>query len=471
MTQTTPQTRDPQTADTHSLDRRSSRRPNPSDGDPRGTARRLPVRRVLPVGILAVAIVGFVILRATGPETPAPQAQERQWPVAAIDVAPSRQTPAVVLFARVQHPAVQTLTTRIDGDVVTLPVRPGQRVAAGDTLIELDPRDAEDRVTQRLADLEDARAALDLELGRRRNDERAATREREQVAIAARALERAEDLRRRQLASDDDVDQARNALESARLRLEAREQALRDAPARLRQIEARIARAESALALAQRDRDATTRRADAAGRVLSVDVAPGDTVRANATLMRLLPDDGLELVATLPNRVVAPVRAALASGTRLDVFEATGRTRLATLDRIAAEVKPGETGVRAFFAVDPEAAARLLLDETLSVRLELPPVDDALRIPREALFDGDRVFLIVDGRLHAQPVEHLGDARPLDRTIDTPSDGGARAILVRPLTAPADHHRPAPHEPFRILTTRLPNAAEGLAVRVVEPRP
>ncbi|MFN4262203.1 MAG: HlyD family secretion protein [Thioalkalivibrionaceae bacterium] len=423
--------------------------------------------------ILGIAILGFIALRATGPEAPAPQVQERQWPVAALEARPRAEHPDIALFARAQHLGIQTLTARIDGDVIDVPARAGRRYAPGDLLVQLDPLEASDRATQRNADLEDARAAIAIDAERLRNDERAVRREREQVAIAERALERAQDLRRRQLASDNDVDQAQNTLETTRLRLEQREQAIREAPARLRQLHAREARAASALELAQRDLAATSVRASVDGRVLAVEAALGNAVRSGATLVRFLPDAGFELVATIPNRAVETVREALARGERLAAYRVTGgmpeAQPIAHLERLAAEIRPGETGLRAFFTVERAQADRLSLDEHLSVLLQLPRVDNVVRLPREALFDNDRVYAIVEGRLRSLAVERVGDARttaPLTSNTGEPPTASTSAavtgseVLVRlPESAP---------ENARLLITRLPNAIDGLAVRVVE---
>jgi hypothetical protein len=116
------------------------------------------------------------------------------------------------------------------------------------------------------------------------------------------------------------------------------------------------------------------------------------------------------------------------------------------LARLAGEASgEGVTGLFEFTASNRS----LRVGQVLTVELELPTVDDAVAIPRSALYGNDHLYRIRDGRLERVRIERLGAAADTD-------DAGQSLLLVR---------APALSAGDRIATTQLPNAVDGLKVR------
>ena len=64
-----------------------------------------PILKILvPVLILSAGVGAFTILRATKPEQPAAQVQERVWRVEVMEVQPRTLTPELTLYGRLESP-------------------------------------------------------------------------------------------------------------------------------------------------------------------------------------------------------------------------------------------------------------------------------------------------------------------------------------------------------------------------------
>ncbi len=407
-------------------------------------------RSILPVLILALAVAGFMVLRATGPEAPPPEASERTWPVRGIVAKPGVHRPDVLLNGRSQSAQTARLRAAVEGEIEAVPAREGQRVEAGETLIRIDRNEARLRLDQREAERRELEGALESERLRARFDREALQRERELLMIAERGLQRARDLRDRQLGSESDVDAAHERLQQAHLTLVNREQAVADAPMRLAQAEARLSRTRAAEEQARIDLDRTDVRAPFAARIVEVEVATGERVRMGDALLRLFALDDLEVRASIPEAFLPRIDGLLRGGVHLPARATVGGHEIETeLARLEGETRTGDAGMRGVFEVR-SGGERLPLNRFVELRLELPEEADSLAVPFEALFGRDRVFRVVDGRLESLQVERLGDF------ID--ADGNTLALIRSDAIRAGD----------TLIATRLPNAVDGLRVEVEE---
>jgi multidrug efflux pump subunit AcrA (membrane-fusion protein) len=273
------------------------------------------------------------------------------------------------------------------------------------------------------------------------------------LQIAQRGLDRARDLRARDLGSDAAVDDAQRSLEQARLAVDARDQAVADAPSRLAQAQAREARIRAAVERANLDVDRAEIRAYANVRVAEVHVSRGERVRVGDPLMRVYSLDELEIRASLPEVVLPRITRLLAEQQPLPAeASVAGQSIRAELARLAGETRDGEAGLSALFRVT-EGARDLPLNRFVNLQLILPEEPDSVAVPFEALYGRDRVYRIVDARLQGLQVERLGEI--------TDAEGRTRALIRHPDLASWDV----------LVATRLPNAVDGLQVEVEMNKP
>lgn len=403
-------------------------------------------RKALPFLILAAAVLGFLVLRATGPTAPVPETSERVWQVRGVSVERGVFQPTLELYGRTSSPDEAVLRTAVDGDVQAVPARAGLVVEAGSLLVRIDPSETRLLLDQREAELREAEAAIESERLRAEADRRTLQREQALLQIAQRGLDRARDLRTRNLGSDAEVDQAQRTLEQARLAVDAREQAVADAPSRMAQAEARRERARAAAERGRLDLDRTQVRASVPARIVEIHVSPGERVRPGESLLRLYPLGDLEIRASVPEWVLSRLSKLLEQGYPLKAeAEVAGQTIRAELDRLAAETRPGEAGISALFRIT-EGAANLPLNRFVNLRLSLPQEADSVAVPFEALYGRDRIYRIADGRLQGLRVERLGEI--------SDADGHTLALIRHPDLQTGDV----------LVATRLPNAVDGLRV-------
>ncbi len=392
------------------------------------------MKRLLPFVILALAVLGFMALKATRP-TPAPiAAKERVWQIDTLAVEPATLRPTLALYGRIEAPDRVRASSPVSGRVLEVLVRDGERVKKGQALARLDPRDLEPRVTQ-------ARGDVDREMVRARHDREALAQEQRLLRLAEDALKRAEDIQARKLGSQAATDQAREQLSRAQLAVNLREQAVAEHPSRLAQLQARLAEAD-------RDarRGAITAPFDA--RIGKVEVAAGDPVQPSQTLLTLYPSDAIYLRAKVPATQSEELREALTRGEQLVASaDFGGKPLRARLERLSGEADA--RGVDALLRLDDPTGVPT--GAFVNAVLERPAALDVVALPFSALHGGERVYLVEDGRLRGLTVTRVGELR-----ID-----GLPRVLVR---------APGLQAGGVLMTTHLPHAIDGLAVKPVSAR-
>lgn len=414
----------------------------PSSTSP--TPRPWLYRLILPLLILGLAVAVFMALKASRPEPPRAAPEERAWLVDSQVVEPARHHPVLTLYGEVANPDRLTVRAPLSARVASVPVENGSRVDADALLVALDQRDFQPVLDRARANLADLEAQIRETRASQESDQAALALEREIVANAETALQRNQDLRQRNLASQADVDAARDALSQARLSLNTRRERLATFEARLAGLQARRDAAAADVAAAKRDSERARVTAPAAGLVGPVEVTAGALVNTNAALLDFFPWAGFEVRALIPSSRVNTIAEALA-GNQPPRARVRGSGRPLHLARLAGEAS-GE-GVTGLFEFDqPDTALRV--GQVLTVELELPAVEDAIAIPHSALYGNDHLYRIRDNRLERVRVERLGAADS--------RDGEVRRLLVRAPSLSAGD---------RIAITQLPNAVDGLKVR------
>ena len=405
-------------------------------------------RIVIPV-LAIVAGIGVMTMLVQGQSERAPaEVEERAWTVAVAAVEPGTVTPRLVLFARVDSPRITHLSAAVTADVLAVDVLEGQRVRPEDRLLALDARDLRLVLAQRDAELAGLQADLEHEILRHRNNLTALEHEDKLLALAQAQVKRAQDLAERRLGTRADLDQRRGEEARQMLAVEQRRLALREHPSRRKQIEAKLAAARVQRSRAALNLERTQVHPPFKGRITEVFVSPGDRVRTGDRMLALFDTAMVELRAQVPLRHLPVVRAALERGQTLAARALVdGREIRAVLDRLTARIGSGSGSADALFRL-LEGSTWLQLGRTVELILDLPPVHDAVTVPREALYGTDRVFVLDGERMKSVEVERLGEVR-------THGDD-SRVIVRSPQLAPFD----------RMIVTHLPNAIDGLKVEV-----
>lgn len=403
-------------------------------------------RFLLAGAILGVGFGGFFLLNQSKPTVDPLPVTPTTWRVAATQIQVQLEHPEFRGFATVENPRQLLITSPLATRVTEVFVANGSRVQVGDPLLALYRPDAEARLQQALANLADVQSQLNQRTIADEKDEAALALDREALALLEAKRERVTDLRARGLASDEQLETARQAVVGQQLQINRRELTLATSRETRATLLAQRTRIDADVALAREDLKAMQPTAGATGVIAHLAVTPGDRVSANQTLMRLIPDDGYELRLSVPQTVVQAVQAALATNQVIEGQTHTGQPL--TVDRIAGLVN-ARTGAVDLYATLKSSNQHPVLGTVLPVRLVLPARPDLAVLPTDALYGGNTIYRIRDNQLEAIEVTTYGQR---DGTT------GTEILVASPALRSGD----------QVLISRLPAATTGLQVEVVE---
>lgn len=381
----------------------------------RKAARGILNRRIfkigLPMAFLAAAVAANAYLRATKPEVEAQPARERVWPVSIVEAAPAEETPEYHAYGAIMAGRELELRPLVDGritDVSDVLVEGGV-VHRGETLVSIDPFDFAIGVDARRAELAESRAKLS-EIEADVAAERAMLkRDREQVALSERDVNRRVALRKKAATSEKALDDSRFILSERRESVQVRRQMAERLAARASQQRARISLLEAWLRRDEKDLERTTLTAPFDAFVADVDVSVGQQVAKKDPLARLIDatrmDVRFHLSAREFSRLLAsdryqdrPVRVLWRLGDETREFEGT-------IERQQSEIDPTTGGIELYARIKGTGIDGPLRPGAF-VEVYIPdrPYPSVVSLPRAAVHADDTVYKVVDGRLAVQRV-------------------------------------------------------------------
>ena len=414
----------------------------------RGGGRRS--RWWLPLLILIVAGVAAAALIATKPRPDPVVVSERAWPVATTRVVRAAHRPSLTLYGRLESLWSSQLTAGIAADVVEVTVVEGDSVEKGTLLVSLDERDARLQLAQREAELQQAEARIASEIRRHEANMEALPRERRLLNLTRSEVSRLQDLVKKKVGAQSQLDTAGQAAERQAIALSDREQAVDEHAARLAEVEAARDRAVALRDQALLELERCRIHAPFNGRVAEVLVAPGRRVRVGDPLVELYDTDALIVRAQIPSRFLPAVRAAVDAGEKISVSGSVdGMVVRARLRSLAGEATGGTGGIDGLFQI-VEGGESVAQGRFVRLTLALPETAGLVALPHEAVYGTDRVYVVdEDGRMRARRVERVGELRDGDDTT---------RVLVRSSEL---------RDGEQVVVTQLPNALDGLLVNTV----
>jgi membrane fusion protein, multidrug efflux system len=324
------------------------------------------------------------------------------------------------------------VSAEVDGRVARLAHDLGDRVGAGDALIELDPEKLQYRAEAQKAALEQARARYGAS-----GDGDLPPLERvpavvstgAQLAEAEQQLDRAKNLASRNLLPRSDLDAAQTRFDTAKA---ARDAALASA----RQLRADIESQTSSLRLAQRNlRDAVIR-APFDGYVAERLVSQGQYIQTQAPVMRIVRLQPLKITAEVPEKFAPWIETGRELAVRVDAYPSQ------VFSGKVVRISPAVNLKSRAFAIEgevPNSDGRLKPGTFARVEITTDHVDRAVTIPAGAVqsrYGTNRVFLVQNGALVGREIV-LGD-RLADRVEVSQGLEAGTAIVATDVEQLAD---------------------------------
>jgi RND family efflux transporter MFP subunit len=360
----------------------------------------------------SLAIAGALALAVAGcSKSQTAQASNREGaakPVAAAVVQKDSVRRAVDVIGTLAAVDQVIISSEADGNVRGILADLGDRVTAGQVLVQLDNEKQQYSYEQQQAALArtlaqygapDPQHLPDIE---QTPDVQKANAD---FIQATRAFDRANELFKRTLVAQQALDDARTAVESSRASYNSSLQNARD-------LRASIQASEATMKLAGRQLRDTAIRAPFDGYVEKRLVNLGELVKVQMPVMAIVRLDPLKVIAEIPERMAPWITDGRPVELRVDAYR--DRTFTGKVTRISPAVN---TATRAFpfEAVVPNADAMLKPGTFTRVHIESGKVDDVLTLPYMALqyrYGVNRVFVIDGDKLtirELQVGERLGD--------------------------------------------------------------
>lgn len=358
----------------------------------------------LTLGLLLYAgqLVRGAVDDRLGRDNSGPPVRERIFSVNVITAVPGAEAPELVAFGEILSRRSLEIRAAASGTIVMLSehFEEGVQVAAGETLVQIDPtkaRYAMDRIANDVLDAqaEQRDAIRTLELA---HDELASAKS--QYGLREKAFVRQQDLQARGVGTAASVEIAELAQAGARQSVLASRRSLAQAEARIDQAQTRLERTKIALAEAQTDLDDTLIRADFSGTLSQVNAVQGGLVARNERLALLIDAQSLEVAF----RVSTPQYARLLDvddqlyqaevAVSLDVM-GTDLMTTGVITRDAAAVGEGQTGRVLYARLD--GARGLKPGDFVTVRVREPELDNVVRLPATAIDAASRVLVLGEG--------------------------------------------------------------------------
>jgi RND family efflux transporter MFP subunit len=358
-----------------------------------------------------VLTAGLALAAAGCSRTQTAQASKRDGdpkPVSVVAVHQASVPRAVDVVGTLAAVDQVTVSSEADGKVEKINADLGDRVRAGQVLIELDNEKQRYAYEQQQAALARALAQYGAPDPKHLPDIEQtpeAKRTQADLAQATQAYERASELFKRTLIPQQALDDAKTAVETKKANYDA---SLHNA----RNLRASIRASEATMKLAARTlRDAEIR-APFDGYVEKRLVNLGELVKAQMPVMAIVRLDPLKVIAEIPEKMAPWIADGRPVELRVDAFR--DRTFTGKVTRISPAVNPS-TRAFPFEAVVPNPEAVLKPGTFARVHVESGKVDNVLTLPYAALqyrYGVNRVFVVQGDRLAVRELqvgERLGD--------------------------------------------------------------
>ena len=405
-------------------------------------------RIVIPLGIIGVAVIIAVTLVISRPSATIRDSEEKSWIVSVTQANPQTLSPQIVIYGKVESPFVTRLTAAINADVKKVNVKEGQRVKKGEVLVQLNADDYTLQLKQRKAEADEIKAQIDSELQRYKNDLKALEYEQSLLELTRNELKRAQSLKQKNLSTQSLVDQTEQAVVKQQLAVNNRQLAVKDHDARSTQLKARATKAEALRDIAALNVKRSKILAPFSGKITNVKVSPGDRVKSGDQVVELYDHSTLEIRAQIPTQYESAIQEALSNANSIDGFALLNQKMVPiALERVSGKISQGSGGLDGLFRVK-QLNENLQIGRTLELKLSLPSIDNVIALPREALYGSNRIYRLVEDRLSALLVERVGEMQ---------DDNGTNFVLIKGEDISSEDN---------IITTQLPNAIDGLLVKV-----
>ena len=362
---------------------------------------------LVPIVLLAAGAVGASYLIRTKPRVEPSPPTERVWTVDAVAVRLSDVQPDIQLFGKIFAARQIQIRALVTGQVVKIHPNlvEGGLVRRGEVILAIDEFEYRSALKESEARLAEVRARIVEREARRLAETQALKRDREILAVLARDLKRARQLRKRGNISVQSLDKKRLELSRQQRAIVLRQNGIDAEAARLEQEKATIERLDVAVQRARYNLERTRVRAPFDGVFQNVTAQAGQRLSVNDRVGSLIDTGRLEARFHISDaqygRLTGTSQGVI--GRKARVIWRVGQRELvlnAVIARVGAQIDAASGGVELFARIeDREAAASLRPGAFVEVLIPDRVYARVARVPETVLHPGNVVYGVDDGRL------------------------------------------------------------------------
>lgn len=398
----------------------------------------LGAKLILPLIILVTAGLAYGVLKAAKPQPKAPKQVEKTWPVHSKKVKAETITPTLKLYGKTVPGRQVELRALVAGPIIkTGPaLKEGALVKKGEMLVAIDEFDYKGALTEARAFLQEAKAK-DAELTAAIKLEQESLKHAEtQLQLAEKDYERAAALAKRgtvtkKLADDRKVilSQRRQAVTNHQINLDLQTARHKGQTATIERLAWKVTQAERRLV-------ETKLIAPFNAYVKNVSAEIGRTVNVNDRIATLIDTNQIDARFILTDaqygRILTHEKTLLSRTVKI-VWQ-VGEKPLefpATIKRIGAEIASETGGVEVYAAIDvPNTPTPIRTGAFVEVHVQDRTYQNVFRIPETALYQGELIYIIQEGRLEPVTVKVVGSDKA-DRLVTAPIKNGTEILTSR----------------------------------------
>ena len=361
--------------------------------------------------------------------------------------------PSMIVYGEVQASKSVDLRSLVAGKIVEVnpKLQVGSRIEKGEMLFQIDKFNyetalgsAKSTVTETRARISENEAMIRIEEARIKSLQR-------QLSLAQSDLERISELQKRGSATPRAVEERELIVSQRAQSLEQSQLNLVAEKSRIEQLKAVLVRSQRGIEQAERDLKDTALLAPMSGVIRENNASEGRLIGANDMIVSMYRDDKLEVRFTLTDQRFGRIQSDKQGviGRKVEAIWVVGGEEYrypATIERIGAQITSDRGGVEVIASIDADLNnSPLRPGAFVEVIVPDKAFEEKFRVAETALYDNDKVYIAVEGKLEARNVKVLA------------RDGDA-IILEGKL-----------NEGDEILTTRIAEISEGLNVRPPQP--
>ena len=351
------------------------------------------------------------LLKSCKPESAQPDIPKKIPLVSTQFIQRNQFQPVFSVIGQVKVDQLTPLSAKASGQVESILVQQGMNFSPMQPLVQLSRSEFERTLEQSERQYDQQISLIEQEKGQHNANLELLKQDQKLLDIAEKSVKRYQDLVRRKLANEAQLDQAKEAAVRQASQVLQRQTSINNWPQRLNQLNAQADQFLAQLEQNKENADSLNLSAPFSGEVAEVLTAIGANITPLTPLMHVYAYDDKHLEANIPSKYQQLVEEALESKKPIKAF-VTINSRPVELTLSHLKQSHMVQGARKGF-FKPNDPKQLPLNSSFSLEVELPAIDHVYAVEHSAIHQNEYVYLVNQdsSRLERQNIEFISHTR------------------------------------------------------------